>query len=64
VTKVGIAKKSNILKGSGNAQSSTLIRPQTDDISVVEVDMSHWCVWGDRKASWIWWSCRPRWVRL
>jgi hypothetical protein len=31
-------KESNILKGSGDAQSSTLIGSQAGDISVVEVD--------------------------
>jgi hypothetical protein len=33
-------KKSNILKGSSDAQSSTLIGSQAGDISVVEGDMA------------------------
>ena len=33
-------KESNILKGSGHAQSGTLIGPQAGDIFVVKVDMA------------------------
>ena len=33
-------KKSNILKGSGDSQSSTLIGSQAGNISVVKIDMA------------------------